>query len=386
MSHEHEVDGAQAPRRLTEAVFDVPHPARAGGTRRLIGVLPGEGVGPELVRSALLVLKALEEQAPPFEVRFGGSIGLEAQQQAGCALTADVTEFCEEIFGAGGAILAGPGGGRFVYDLRRRFDLFCKLVPLRVSPALAGAGRLRREGVLDVDILLVRENVGGTYQGTWREMTCLDGERTSEHTFSYTESQVRRILRVAARLAAGRRGDLAVVLKEGGLPAQSGLWRDIGQAEADRAGVRVSFVNVDLAAYRLIQEPRTFDVVAASNLFGDVLADLGGVLLGSRGLGFSGNFSGSGAAVYQTNHGGARDVAGQDRANPAAQILSLAMLLRESFGYFDLASRIETALEEVWESGIVTFDLAGGGRKVVGTAEMTARVAEAVAHANICPG
>jgi 3-isopropylmalate dehydrogenase len=169
-----------------------------------------------------------------------------------------------------------------------------------------------------------------------------------------------------------------VVLKDGGLPALSDLWRDCTREVADGLGIAYRFANIDLAAYLLVQHAPELDVVVASNLFGDVLADVGAVLLGSRGLSFSGNFAGDGAAVYQTNHGAAADLAGTDRANPVGQVYSLAMLLRESFGLDEAATLIEAAIVDVWRRGWRTADLAEPGGRVVGTREMVARIADAV--------
>ena len=232
--------------------------------------------------------------------------------------------------------------------------------------------------VAGTDILIVRENVGGVYQGEWREISDEREGRVCEHSFRYSEPQVRRLLDVAARLAAERRGKLSVVIKEGGIPSVSALWRDVGREAAALAQVEVAFLDIDLAAYRLLQEPLAFDVIATSNLFGDVLADLGAVLLSSRGLSFSGNFSTEGAAVYQTNHGSALDLADQGRANPIGQISSLAMMLRESFGMFREAAWIETATSEVLRLGYRTFDVAETGTTLVGTAEMGRRIADTV--------
>ena len=365
-----------ATRRWTDAVFR-ERPRATGALT--VGVLPGEGVGPDVIGAALAVLSAVESVSDArFETRTGGAIGRDAEASSGRALTEDVCAFCEDVFGRGGAMLAGPGGGRFVYDLRRRFDLFCKISPLRPIAALIEAGRMKAQSVAGADILLVRENVGGVYQGEWRETAdALEG-RICEHAFRYSERQVRRILRVAARLAAGRRRRLSVVIKDSGVPGMSALWRDLGREESAAAGVEVGFVDVDLAAYRLMQEPLSFDVIAAPNLFGDVLADLGAVLLSSRGVSFSGNFSDAGAAVYQTNHGSALDLAGQGRANPLGQIAALAMMLRESFGLAREAAWIDAAVEDVMRRGFRTFDVAEPGTTVVGTAEMGERVAAAV--------
>jgi 3-isopropylmalate dehydrogenase len=340
-------------------------------------VLPGEGVGPEVTGCALEVLQSVAAAVGlRVEVRRGGAIGRDAEQACGVALPAEVVQFCEEVFAAGGAVLNGPGGGRYVYDLRKRLDLFFKISPLRIGHAVPDVCRLKPDALSGVDILIARENSGGAYQGTGREGRTPEGERVAEHVFAYAEGQVRRFLAAAARLAGGRRGHLAVAWKESGIPSVSRLWRDCAGEAAQRYGVRVDMVDVDLLVYRLIQEPRAFDVIAAPNLFGDVLADLGAVLLGSRGVSFSGNYTSRGDAVYQTNHGAAYDLAGTDRANPAGQIFSLAMMLRESFGRWREADAVEKAVCAVWSEGWRTEDVAAPGTRVVGTREMGGRVAE----------
>jgi 3-isopropylmalate dehydrogenase len=169
---------------------------------------------------------------------------------------------------------------------------------------------------------------------------------------------------------------LTVVWKEAGVPSISRLWRDCAENAAAEYGVQLRMVDIDLMAYRLIQEAATFDVIAAPNLLGDVLSDLGAVLLGSRGVSFSGNYTECGEAVYQTNHGAAYDLAGLDRANPNGQILSLAMMLRESFDQHQAADAIEEAVRLVWAEGWRTADVAVPGSRIIGTHEMGRRVAE----------
>ncbi|MBP7148903.1 MAG: 3-isopropylmalate dehydrogenase [Acidobacteria bacterium] len=352
--------------------------------RYLVGVLEGEGVGPEVVRAALRVLSAVESVSSlRFELRFGGPIGIAAQRCDGVPLTPGVVAFCEEIFARGGAILAGPGGGRFVYDLRRRFDLFCKISPVSTFPELAGAGRLKPEHVRGVDCLLVRENAAGIYQGAWREETLFGTGRVAHHEFSYSEPQVRRIVETAARLAARRRGRLAVVLKDHGIPTVSALWRDVAREAVNSHGIDLEVVNADYAAYRLVQNAQEFDVLVTSNLLGDMLIDLAGVLLGSRALACSGNFAHGVPAVYQTNHGSAHDLAGTGRANPFGQVFSLAMLLRESFGLVRAAALVECAVRAVWRDGWRTEDIAEPGTRAADTrlaGELTAAAVGELAH------
>ena len=344
-----------------------------------VGVLEGEGIGSDVIRAALRVLYALEQMGlRKFNVQFGGLIGHKAEAVHGKPLSNEVIKFCHGVFADGGAILAGPGGGRFVYDLRKKFDLFCKVSPLKVCSQLLDSIRVKREYVRDVDILVVRENVAGIYQGIWTERAAVSEGRRAEHSFSYTEREVRRILGVATRLASRRRGMLTVVIKDGGIPSVSNLWRSCAGDVSREAGVEHSCLNVDHIAYQLVQSPQQFDVIVTSNLFGDILADLGSVLLGSRALGYSGNFSSNGSAVYQTGHGAGYDLAGKNQANPMGQIFSLAMLLRESFCLAAEAELIERAAAWVWQQGWRTSDLANNGNRVVGTKEMGELVAEAL--------
>lgn len=343
----------------------------AGGAVR-IGVVDGEGCGPEVVLAALAVLDALVA---------AGVVRAAVSRAPACAVLDERLEaFCAAALADGGTLLCGAVGGRFVYDLRSRFDLYCKLAPLRPIPALVAEGPLRPERLAGVDVLLVRENAAGVYQGRWSEGVGQDGGRRAEHAFSYTEGEVRRIAAAAACLAQRRRGRLAVVVKDGGVPSVSCLWRDVAGAAAAAAGVSASFLNVDLAAYLLVQAPADLDVVVAPNLFGDVLADVGALLLGGRAHSFSGNFTADGGAVYQTNHGAASDLAGTDRANPVGQILSLAMLLRESAGLDAAARCVEAAVADVWGAGVRTPDAPAAGGRVVGTRELGLRIAEAAAR------
>jgi 3-isopropylmalate dehydrogenase len=360
------------------------HTTDPAATRRisspLIGALPGEGIGPEIVEAALDLLRRLEHAGgASVQVELGGPIGLAAERAVGTPLPDEVAHFCQDVLSRGGAILTGPGGGRYVYDLRRRLDLFLKLVPVESRYGLADASPLPAESLDDVDLLLVRETLSGIYQGRSEEILDGDGRRAVRHFFEVSEEGLRRFLGAAARLASARRGRLTVVLKQGGVPALARLWRSCGSEAAAAEGIDCTFVDVDLMAYELVRRPHEFDVIAASNLAGDVLGDLTAVLIGSRGLSFSGNFSPCGEAVYQTNHGAAYDIADRDLANPVGQILSLAMLLRESLGLEREALAIEDGVRSVWSRGLRTADIAGDGSHVLGTREMGERIAEAAA-------
>jgi 3-isopropylmalate dehydrogenase len=347
---------------------------------RLIGALPGEGIGPEVIDASLGVLRRLEHAGGrSIEVEIGGPIGITAERTTGAALPDETAAFCRDVLARGGAILTGPGGGRYVYDLRRELDLFLKLVPVSAGLGLPAASPLRPEVVQAVDLLLVRENLGGVYQGRSEQFLDRDGTRILRHSFETSEPRLRRYLTAAARLAADRRGHLTVVVKQGGTPVLSDLWRTWASEAAADTAIDVSFVDVDLMAYELISRPQDFDVIAASNLAGDILSDLTALLIGSRGLSFSGNFSPLGHSVYQTNHGAAYDIAGRDAANPIGQILSLSMLLRESLGLHRESRAIEDAVRSVWATGLRTADIASSGDRVVGTQEMAEQIAEAAA-------
>ena len=351
--------------------------ATARPQQPLIGVLPGEGIGPEVVGAALAVLNRLEAAGgSAVTVESGGPIGTSAEREAGAALPDHVLGFCEDVLQRGGALLSGAGGGRYVYDLRLRLGLFLKVSPIQTRLGYAEASPLRPESVEGVDVLVVRENLGGVYQGRSEVKSAGGGGSLVEHTFSYGESEVRRFLAAAARLAASRRGVLTVVIKQSGTPRLADLWRGVAREVCPDQDVEVSFVDVDLMAYRLIERPQAFDVIAAPNLFGDVLGDLAAVLLGSRALSFGASYDDNGAGVYQTNHGAAYDIAGSGRANPLGQILSLAAMLRESLGLGREAWAIEEGMRQALRDGSTTEDLGGE----MGTDEIAASVGSTAAE------
>lgn len=357
-------------RWLTAVVGDV-HPALAPRTEIVAGVLAGEGIGPALTEAAVRVLRATAAvHDRPLRVLDGPTVDRSGLSPA-------VSGFLTDVFARGGAVLAGAVGGRFVYDLRREFDLFCKLVPVRPWEALLESSPFRPGHLSEVDLVVVRENAAGLYQGRARREG-LGAQSRVEHTFSYSEREVERIVRVAASIAAKRRRRLAVVVKDGGLPELSALWREGAAGACSPFGIDPSFVDIDLCAYQLVRGPATLDVIVAPNLFGDVLADVSALLLGSRGVSFSGNFGPEGAAVYQTNHGAAFDLVDADAANPVGQISALAMLLRESAGDPAAARTILGAVDAVWRAGWRTRDVAGPGDRIVGTRELTDRIVDAI--------
>ena len=374
--------GTPSPVSWSAVALDRPQPATPAGGTRLLGVLPGEGIGPEVVAVTLDVLAALDEVSPlHFEIVHGGPIGRDSEAREGKPLSDEVIAFATRVFDAGGAILCGPGGGRFVYDMRRHFDLYFKLSPVKALPELFGANHLKAEHLADVDMLVVRENSAGLYQGVGSDERDAQGRRRARHDFGYDEGQVRRILEAGARIAARRRGELVAVYKDAGVPSISALWRDVAAEVSEQHGIRHHMVDIDLAAYQIIQHAQRFDVVVAPNLFGDVLSDLAGVLLGSRGLCGAASFGVRGEGVYQTNHGAAYDLAGQDVANPVGQVFSLAQMLRESFGLDSEARLVEDAVAAVWRQGWRTADVSEPGCRTIGTRAFGERIAECVTRA-----
>ncbi|MEM7165521.1 MAG: isocitrate/isopropylmalate family dehydrogenase [Planctomycetota bacterium] len=359
----------------------VATPARSqrNGDAPLIGILEGEGVGPEVVKIALNVLTAIESVTGlTCRRRVGGLVGNMAEEACGKPLSEEVTNFCRDVFAEGGAILAGAGGGRFVYDLRQEFDLYCKFSPIRTHAEVANDGNLRPECVEGTDILMVRENISGLYFATETLSERNGAGQCIEERFSYEERTVRRIVDVAVKVAAARRGHVTVVAKRGGLPKMTEMWERCTREAAEGTGVEVLLADIDYACYYMVQHPRDVDVIVAPNLLGDILCDLGGILLGSRGLTYSGNFAPDGAAVYQTNHGAAYDLVASGRANPVGQILSLAMLLEDSFGLRDAASRVRDGVASVWRQGFRTDDLTSAGHRNISAREFGDRVVDTI--------
>lgn len=227
-----------------------------------LGVLPGEGIGPEIVGATLKVLKAISDIRPiEFDLIYGGAIGLDAITETGRPLSESVIRLCEDVFARNGAIFAGPGGDRFVYDMRRHFNLFCKLNPLVPNPVIRNCGVIKPQLLSDIDILVVRDNSGGIYQGKWSELRTADGTRKCVQEFAYEESQVERLVRVAAAIAQQRRGKLTTVLKPNGVPMISQLWADCATKIAREFRVTLDILEIDNAVYQLIQSPASFDVI-----------------------------------------------------------------------------------------------------------------------------
>lgn len=361
-----------------------------------IAVLAGDGIGPEVMCEALKVLDKVSEK---FDVSFDTVeklVGGAAIDDCGSPLPEDTVSACESA----NAILFGSVGGPkwenlppdqqpergALLPLRKHFGLFANLRPAICYPALTHASPVKQERIEGgFDVLCVRELTGGIYFGEPKKLTEENGEKVAVDTMIYRQSEIERIARVAFSAAQKRDGrvtsiDKANVLRNGL------LWREIvEQVAGDYPDVKLDHLYVDNAAMQLIARPRDFDVVLAPNLFGDILSDEMAMIAGSLGMLSSaslGETKGEGLyfGMYEPSGGTAPDIAGKGIANPIAQILSAAMMLRFSFGLIQAAEAIETAIEGVIEDGIRTGDIftEGDGLKKVGTSEMGAAVVDRI--------
>lgn len=335
-----------------------------------IALLPGDGIGPEIVAEAVKVLDALVADhalaATTSSHAFGGA-GWDAE---GDPLPASTLAACRDA----DAVLMGAVGGpqyealerdkrpeRGLLRIRAELDMFSNLRPAMLAPQLADASSLKPELVAGLDIMIVRELTGGIYFGGPRGIEERDGQRVGFNTMVYSEAEIERIARSAFDIAMKRGKRLCSVDKANVLEV-SELWREVVErVGADYPEVELSHMYVDNAAMQLVRDPRQFDVMVTGNLFGDVLSDCAAMLTGSIGMLPSASLNSSGQGLYEPVHGSAPDIAGQGKANPLATILSLAMLLRYSLGEGAQADRIERAVESVLASGLRTPDIAAGG-------------------------
>lgn len=344
-----------------------------------IAVLPGDGIGPEITAQAVRVLEALAADGLALEIETApvGGAGYDA---AGDPLPAETLALCE----ASDAILFGAVGGP-AYDnlprehrpeqgllrLRKHLDLFANLRPALVYPELAHASSLRPELVAGLDILIVRELTGDIYFGQPRGIRRTEsGEREGFDTMRYTEGEIRRIARTAFEAARKRDRRVCSVDKANVLETTQ-LWRDVvTETHADYPDIALSHMYVDNAAMQLVRAPRQFDVIVTGNMFGDILSDEASMLTGSIGMLPSASLNERGFGMYEPIHGSAPDIAGQDKANPLATIISAAMMLRYSLHQEAAAQRIEKAVAKVLASGLRTADIAAPGEATVGTVAM----------------
>lgn len=333
-------------------------------TQYTIVLLPGDGIGPEVVTEAQLVLQQLGPA-------FGFSLQFETHLMGGCAIDARGSSLPDETLAAcrqADAVLLGAVGGpkwdnpaapdrpeRGLLALRKGLNLYANLRPVKIYPQLRDASSLKADVLEGVDMLVVRELTGGAYFGPRQE-----GDDEAYDTMLYTRPEIERVVRVAARAAQGRRGKLTSVDKANVL-ASSRLWRKVTTEVMGREfpGVKLEHQLVDSMAMHLIRWPSAYDVIVAENLFGDILTDEAAMLAGSMGMLPSASLGDTTLGLYEPIHGSAPDIAGKGVANPLATILSAAMLLRHSLGQEAAAQAIEQAVAAALEAGYRTPDLAG---------------------------
>ena len=356
---------------------------------RNILLLPGDGIGPEIVAEAERVLARVND-------RFSLGLNFDQALVGGAALDACDTPLPEDTLAKArqaDAILLGAVGGpkwdalpmakrpeKGLLGLRSSLELFANLRPAILYPQLASASSLKPDVVSGLDILIVRELTGGIYFGQPRGVRHLEnGERQGYNTYAYTESEIRRIGRVAFEAARQRNGKLCSVDKANVLEVTV-LWREVMEdLTREYPDVALSHMYVDNAAMQLVRAPKQFDVIVTGNLFGDILSDEAAMLTGSIGMLPSASLDENRKGLYEPCHGSAPDIAGQGIANPLATIMSLAMLMRYSLQRDDVADAIEAAVEKVLDQGLRTGDIYTEGTRKVSTGEMGSAVAEALA-------
>lgn len=347
-----------------------------------VAVLPGDGIGPEVIAQAVRVLEAVGER---FDLRFAlttfpiGAAGVAAANDPFPADTrAAVSRSDAVLLGAvGDPKLDGaprelrPETG--LLALRKHLNVYANLRPVAVHPALAGCSPLRPERLAGVDLLVVRELTGGLYYGEPRSRYAT----SATNTLAYTASEIERVARVAFQAARGRRRLVTSVDKANVLEV-SQLWREtVTRVARDYPTLRVEHVYVDTAAMRLVTDPAAFDVVLTENMFGDILSDEAAVLVGSLGLLPSASL-GDGPGLFEPVHGSAPPLAGRDVANPIGAIATVAMLLRHGLGLPDAAAAVDEAIASALENGARTQDLVRPGETSIGTTEMGTRVVELI--------
>jgi 3-isopropylmalate dehydrogenase len=346
-----------------------------------IAVLPGDGIGPEVMSEGTWVLK----QAAKL---YGFTVELEEGIVGGASIDAHGKPLIDSVLHLtkqSDAVLLGAMGGpkwdgldysirpeRALLGLRQELGLFANLRPVKLFSALASASTLKREVVEGTDLLVVRELTGGIYFGQPKGVTKLpDGTERGVNTEVYTTPEIERIAHVALQAALKRRKKVTSVDKANVLEVTE-LWRKVVtriHKNEGYAGIQLEHMLVDNCAMQLIRNPKQFDVVVTTNMFGDILSDEAAMLTGSIGMLPSASLGGK-VGMYEPVHGTAPDIMGQDKANPLATILSVAMMLRHSFDQGAAADRIEKAVEDVLNEGYRTADIQEPGRKLVGCKQM----------------
>jgi 3-isopropylmalate dehydrogenase len=344
-----------------------------------IAVLPGDGIGPEIVAQAVKVMSALRSDGLSIEMEYAhiGGAGYDAAGDPFPAAT-------EQLVKESDAVLLGAVGG-YQYDnlprpmrpeqgllrIRKGLGLFANLRPAMVYPELVNASSLKPELVSGLDIMILRELTGDIYFGQPRGIRTLEtGERQGFDTMHYSESEIRRVAHVGFNIALKRGKKLCSVDKANVLDT-SMLWREIvTEVGQEYPQVELSHMYVDNAAMQLVRAPKQFDVILTGNIFGDILSDEASMLTGSIGMLPSASLDANNKGLYEPCHGSAPDIAGKDVANPLATILSVAMMMRYTFARVDVAQRIETAVRKTLQQGLRTGDIAETEMQKIGCAAM----------------
>jgi len=354
-----------------------------------LAVLPGDGIGPEIVAEAEKVLSCLQSEFGLSIEREHAPVGGAGYEAAGHPLPAATLQ----LAAASDAVLLGSVGGpqwdgleralrpeQGLLGLRAGLELFANLRPAILYPQLAEASTLKPEIVSGLDIMIVRELTGGIYFGKPRGIRVReDGQREGFNTLVYSESEIERIGRCAFEIARKRARRLCSVDKANVLECTE-LWRQVitRLGREEYPDVELSHMYVDNAAMQLVRRPKQFDVMVTTNMFGDILSDAAAMLTGSIGMLPSASLDSRGKGMYEPIHGSAPDIAGKGVANPLATILSVAMMLRYSLDEPALAGRIEQAVGKVLDDGLRTPDIASPGTRTVGTRDMGDAVTEAL--------
>ncbi len=344
-----------------------------------IAVLPGDGIGPEIVREAVKVLEALKANHGLDIEMTEGTIGGAGYDAAGDPLPAETLELAK----ASDAVLLGAVGGpqydsldrplrpeRGLLRIRKELNFFGNLRPALLYPELAEASTLKPEVVSGLDIMIVRELTGDIYFGQPRGIEERNGERVGFNTMVYSESEIRRVADMAFQIAMKRDKKLCSVEKANVLEC-SELWKEIViEVSKDYPEVELSHMYVDNAAMQLVRAPKQFDVIVTGNIFGDILSDAASMLTGSIGMLPSASLDEKNKGMYEPIHGSAPDIAGKDIANPLATILSVSMMLRYTFADEAQAQRVDDAVAKVLADGYRTVDIYSEGTKKVSCSEM----------------
>jgi len=349
-----------------------------------IAILPGDGIGPEIVAQAAKVLEVLRREGLPLELEYA-PIGGAGYDASGDPLPDATLKLAQQS----DAVLLGAVGG-YQYDalprllrpeqgllrIRKGLNLFANLRPAQLYPELANASPLRPEIVSGLDIMILRELTGDIYFGQPRGIRTLDnGERQGFDTMIYSESEISRVAHVGFQIAMKRAGENGTgkvcSVDKANVLDTSMLWREIVTAVAkEYPTVELSHMYVDNAAMQLVKAPKQFDVILTGNIFGDILSDEASMLTGSIGMLPSASLDANNKGLYEPCHGSAPDIAGKNIANPLATILSLAMMMRYTFARADIAQRIESAVRKTLQRGLRTADIAEVGMEKIGTDAM----------------